>query len=63
MNSEPSQTLSKTASWVVVRKSDGKPIFEIWQRSVAQKINKNKFIAVPILEYLQSLNQEQSNAH
>lgn len=59
MENQPTQSLDKTASWVIV---DGKnkAVFETFTKSLAEKINTKKYRVVPILEYLQSLNGVQS---
>lgn len=49
-------SLLKTASWVIVRLDDGKPVFETFCYEFADTINKARYKAVPILEYLQNLN-------
>jgi hypothetical protein len=49
-------SLRDTASWVIVRLDDGKPIFETFCHEFADTINKARYKAVPILEYLQKLN-------
>ncbi len=48
----------KTASWVIVNKETGKAVFETFEEKTANAINKEKYKAVPILEYLQNLNKE-----
>lgn len=54
------QSLNRTASWVIVELSTGKPVFETYNETLATKhLNLNKFKAVPILEWLQSLNKKQ----
>lgn len=55
---EHTNSLSRTASWVIVDKVTGKAMLEVWQASVAAKVNTDKYRAVPILEYLQSLNRK-----
>lgn len=47
----------KTASWVIVSKQTGKPLFETFQASIISKINTAQYEAVPILTYLQQLNR------
>lgn len=47
----------KTASWVIKRRADGAVMFETYSEATARAINTEKYEAVPILEYLQSLNQ------
>jgi hypothetical protein len=46
----------KTASWVIREKSTGKVICETFNPSVVAALNVDKYEAVPILEYLVSLN-------
>ena len=48
-------SLEITASWVIVEKSTGKAIMETFNATLAARV-KSEFEAVPILEYLQSLN-------
>ena len=45
-----------TTSWVIVRLADGKAIAETFLPHVASSVNKAKYRAVPILEYLVSIN-------
>ena len=47
----------KTASWVIRERATGRALFETFNPKVALAINTAKFEAVPILEYLQSLNR------
>ena len=49
-------TLTKTASWVIINKETNKAVMETFDRKIAAAINQDKYRAVPILEYLQSLN-------
>jgi hypothetical protein len=51
----PTQSLSRTASWVIKR-LDGEIIFETYDARLVSALNTEKYIAVPILEHLQSLN-------
>ncbi len=53
----PTQSLSRTASWVIIELSTNKAIFETFSKSVTKKINAKKYKCIPILEYLQSLNK------
>jgi hypothetical protein len=46
----------KISSWVVVRKSDKQAIFETFSKRTAAAINTERYTAVPILEYLVSIN-------
>lgn len=50
-------SLSRTASWVAVNKESSEAVFETFQESIIEKLNTTKYKAVPILEYLQSLNK------
>jgi hypothetical protein len=47
----------KEKSWVIVEKATGKAIFETFNEKVARVINTEKYRAVPIKEYLTSLNK------
>ena len=46
----------KTASWVIKRKIDGKVIFETFNEKILSALNAEKYKAIPILEYLSSIN-------
>jgi len=48
----------KTASWVIVNKITGFAIFETFKENTAKAVNTHLYIAMPILEYLQSLNKD-----
>lgn len=48
---------SATASWIIVRKDDGAVVFETFNPKVAAAVNTVHYRAVPVLEYLQSLNR------
>jgi hypothetical protein len=50
-------SLNKTASWVIVDKTNNKAIHETYSYEFANMINKTKYEAVPILEYLQNFNK------
>ena len=50
------QSLTRTASWVVVSKADNKPVLETYSKSVADKVNTDKYTVMPVLQWLQSLN-------
>ena len=50
----------KTASWVIINKATGFAIFETFNENTAKAINIRLYKAVPILEYLQSLNNRVS---
>jgi hypothetical protein len=47
----------KTASWVIINKVTGFAIFETFNENTAKAVNTRLYKAVPILEYLQSLNK------
>lgn len=46
----------KTASWVIVDRSTGKAVIETFEGGWLSLINREKYEAVPILEWLQKLN-------
>jgi hypothetical protein len=48
---------SKTASWVIRERSTGRVIAETFNPAVVAALNTSKYEAVPILEYLYSLNR------
>lgn len=54
---QPTQSLSRTASWVIVDKETGKAVMETFEESTAKKVNQARYEVVPILEYLQTLNR------
>lgn len=47
----------KTASWVIREKQSGKVILETFDSKKVDALNTAKYEAVPIREYLASLNQ------
>lgn len=47
----------QTASWVIREKATGKVLFETFDRKKVEALNSDKYEAVPILEYLASLNR------
>lgn len=49
--------IMKTASWVVREKATGRVIMETFNARVVKALNTAKYEAVPILDYLQSLNR------
>lgn len=53
----PTQSLSRAASWVIRETETSKVMFETFSPMVAARVNKPKYEAVPILEYLQGLNE------
>ena len=50
-------SLKTTASWVIIDIDTNKPLFETFSKKIANSINKNKYKAIPILEYLQNFNR------
>lgn len=51
----------KTASWVIVEKSTQKALCETFSQKTVDAINKSKYEAIPILEYLQEFNRSLKN--
>jgi hypothetical protein len=51
------QSLIRTASWVIVNKATRYPIFETFNRRTAAAVNTRLYEAIPILQYLQSINK------
>jgi hypothetical protein len=47
----------KTASWVICRKGSTVALFETFNPAIVAKLNTEKYVAVPILRYLQDLNR------
>lgn len=47
----------QTASWVIREKATGNVIMETYDRAKVDALNTKKYEAVPILEYLASLNR------
>lgn len=52
-----SQSLQRTASWVIVNKATNYPVFETFNENTAKAVNQQLYKAVPILEWLQSFNK------
>lgn len=50
-----------TTSWVIVRIEDGQAMFETFNKLLAEKVNKTKYKAVPILKYLVNFNKGVKN--
>jgi len=61
-DSGKTNSLSRDSSWVIRDKATGETIMETFQKSVADKVNPEKYEAVPILQHLQELNEEGSKA-
>jgi len=43
-------------AYVVIRKSDMKPVLECWSRELTDKTLKPEFLALPTVQWLQSFN-------
>lgn len=48
----------KTASWVIVNIATNQAVFETFNENTARAVNPRLYKAVPILEWLQSLNRK-----
>ncbi len=46
----------KTASWVIINKATGNPLLETFNPAYIQALNTERYKAVPIMEYLTTLN-------
>lgn len=55
---QPTNSLGKTASWVIKNRETGEIIMETFNRKHVDALNTAKYEAVPILEHLQSLNKK-----
>lgn len=49
-------------SWIVIRKSDGKAVCELWTPNAARSVNREKYEVLTALAYLQRLNAGIFNA-
>lgn len=47
----------KTASWVILDKETRKGIYETFNEEMVNRLNRELYDAVPVLEYLQDLNR------
>jgi hypothetical protein len=47
----------KTASWIIINKATREAVFETFEQSTADAVNRDKFEVLPALEYLQQLNR------
>ena len=47
----------KTVSWVIVSLFSGKAVMELYNENLLEKVNKDLFKAVPILDYLTEINR------
>jgi hypothetical protein len=50
-------SLENTASWVIVETATNRPVIETWQPLIIGKINREKYHAVPIVEWLAGLSK------
>jgi hypothetical protein len=50
-------SLETVHSWVIVETATNRPIIETWQASIIPKINREKYHAVPIAEWLAGLSK------
>jgi len=48
----------RTASWIIIEKATGKAVLETFNPKVMEAINTEKYEAIPVLQYLASLNQK-----
>jgi hypothetical protein len=48
----------RTASWIIREKETKRVICETFNRRAVDALNTTRYEAVPILEYLQSLNRQ-----
>lgn len=44
-------------SYIIVERSTGKAVAELYSKSLVNKINKDKYKALPVRKYLESLNK------
>lgn len=58
---EPTNSLSRTASWVIRDRQSGEVLFETFDQKKVGALNTEKYEAVPIGEYLGSLNKKPSS--
>ncbi len=48
------------ASWVIKERATGKVLFETFSATIPERLNKERYEAVPILEHLAALNRPQA---
>ena len=48
----------KAASWIIVNIATNQAVFETFNENTARAVNTRLYKAVPILEWLQSLNRK-----
>lgn len=46
-----------TPSWVIISKDTGQAIMETFSKATADRVNRAKYEVIPILAWLQSLNE------
>lgn len=51
-------SLNRTSSWVICERDTGRAVYETYSSELVERINRERYIAVPVLEYLQSLNRQ-----
>lgn len=51
----------RSPSWVVVEKSTSKVVIETFSKTLVEQLNTEKYLAVPIMEYLQNVNMKLNN--
>lgn len=51
-------TLETTHSWVIVSLATGKAVLETYSEKLARAVNTHKYKAVPVYEWLASINQQ-----
>ncbi len=51
--------MKPVSSWVIVNKGTGLAVFETFHKATADAINERLYRAVPILQYLISINGKQ----
>jgi len=56
ISNEPSATLKKDSSWIIRNKNTGEVLFETFDKEKVDKLNTDKYEAVPALKYLQEIN-------
>lgn len=59
----PTQSLRETASWVIKDRSTGEAVLELFNPKAVENLNTEKYEAVPIQEYLGSLNAKGRKEH
>lgn len=61
LNSSASSVSSDSAaSWVIVSRQTGKPVFETFERSTADRVNRDKYEVLAVHDWLIRYNAEVS---